>query len=392
MGADNFFEFSCPVKIISGTMAMSNVPHEMDQLGVHRAMVVTDKGVVDAGLIDIVTKAFDGSNCEIGAIFDKTPPDSSTTIVNEAAEIFIKENCDCFLAVGGGSAMDTAKCANIVVSEGTKDLMEFQGAERVRGPMKRFIAVPTTAGTGSEVTLVAMIYNVEEQQKMAFASEKLYPDLAIIDPRLTMTMPPKITAATGMDALTHAIESFYCLQKNPISDSLAITAIRLIMANLVKCTESGDDEGARLAMADGALIAGIAFSNSMVGVVHSLSHATGGIAHVPHGVANAIFLPFGMENNIDLRAGIIAGLAPHLCGREVAGSERERAEAAVGAIRDLTSKLNEICGLPTKLRDAGVKERDLEKIAAATINDGSLVYNPQEVTYDEALEIVKKAY
>ncbi len=388
----DFYEFFCPVKVISGRQALSNLPHEMDQLNVKRALVVTDKGVAGAGLIRYVEDAFQGSACSIGHIFDETPPDSSNVVVNQVAELFKQKNCDCFVAVGGGSCIDTAKGANIVVTEQTDDLMKFRGAERLKKAMKPLLVVPTTAGTGSEVTLVAVISNVQAGVKMAFTSDRLYPNVAILDPKMTMTMPPKITAATGMDALTHAVEAYYCLQKNPISDSLAITAIKLAMGNLVKCVENGKDEDARLAMANSSLIAGIAFSNSMVGVVHALAHATGGVCHVPHGVANAILLPFGMENNLAKRAGEIGELAQYLCGREIPGDDRAKAEAAIQAVRDINKKLNQMSGLPNRLRDAGVTEDKLEAIAKVAVNDGALIYNPEEVTYEEALEILRRAF
>ena len=392
MGVKTFFEFYCPVKIISGRLALANLPYEMEQLGARRAMVVTDRGVKGAGLMKYLENALEGSNCGMAAVFEDTPPDSSMSVVNQVAQLYRDKNCDCFVAVGGGSCIDTAKCANIVVSEGTGDLVDFQGADRIKKQLKPLLVVPTTAGTGSEVTLVAVIYDEKTNTKLAFTSDRLNPSVAILDPRMTLTMPPKITAATGMDALTHAVEAYYCLAKNPVSDAFAAAAVKLIMGNLVKCVRDGNDEEARLAMANGSLLAGIAFSNSMVGVVHSLAHGAGGVVHIPHGVANAIFLPWGMEYNIGRRAEIIAELAPLLCGREAGGSAGERAAAAVRAVRDLAGKLNEICGLPLRLRDAGVKEDSLEAIAKAAINDGSLVYNPEEVTFEEALELLKKAW
>jgi alcohol dehydrogenase len=206
-------------------------------------------------------------------------------------------------------------------------------------------------------------------------------------------MPPRITAATGMDALTHAVEAFYCLGKNPVSDAYAVAAIRLIVQHLVHCVQDGSDPERRLAMANAALLAGIAFSNSLVGVVHSLAHACGGIAHVPHGVANSVLLPYGMENNLDKVGGIIAELAPILGADVQAGaSERVRAEAAVRAVRDLGKRLDELCGAPTRLRDAGVAEEQLEAIAKAAVNDGAVTYNPEEVGYEDALRILRQAF
>ena len=386
-----YYEFACPVKIVSGLKALPNLPFEMDLLGAHRALVVTDAGVVGAGLIKRVQRVFEGSNCAVGAVYDKTPPDSGSRVVNEVAGLYGSAGCDCFVAVGGGSAMDTAKGANMVVTTGTEDLMQFQGAERLKQPMKPFIAIPTTAGTGSEVTMAAVIYDEATHAKMGLTSYRLFPDVAILDPKMMVTMPPKITAATGMDALTHAVEAYYCLQKNPVSDAFSVAAIRLIVEHLAACVEDGRDEHGRLAMANAALLAGISFSNAMVGVVHALAHATGGVCRVPHGVANGIFLPWGIENNFDKALETIAELAPVL-GASGSGPPLERAQAAVQTVRDLGKQLNELCGLPTSLREAGVTEDKLETIAKTTINDGSVTFNPEAVTYDSALAILRKAY
>ena len=386
-----YYEFSCPVKIVSGLKALQNLPFEMDLLGSHRALIVTDQGVVGAGLIKLVEGVFAGSNCEIGATFDQTPPDSSSKVVNQVAKLFNEKKCDCFVAVGGGSSMDTAKCANMMITEGTDDLLKFQGAERLKKTMRPFIAIPTTAGTGSEVTMVAVIYDDVNHLKLAFTSYRLYPNVAILDPKMTLTMPPKITAATAMDALTHAIEGYYCLQKNPVSDAFSIGAIKLIMENAEKCLQDGKDENARLALANGALIAGISFSNSMVGIVHSIAHACGGVARVPHGVANSILLPWGMENNLEKAGAVIAELAPYL-GASTKGSPLVQAKACIQVVRDLQKRLKDLSGLPTTLSEVGVKKEQFGAIAKAAINDGSATYNPEDVTTEVVLNILNKAF
>lgn len=387
-----YYEFFCPVKIVSGNKALSNLPYEMDQLGAKKALIITDQGVVGAGLLKLVQAAFEGSGAEIGAVFDQTPPDSSDKIVNHVARLYKEKGCDCLVAAGGGSCIDTAKGVNIVVTEGTEDLLEFQGAERIKEKMQPFIVIPTTAGTGSEATSAAVIANVEKNIKMSFTSYKLFPDTALIDPQMTMTMPAKITAATGMDALTHAIEAYYCLQKNPVSDAFAVAAIGLIVDNLVKAVEKGSDEQVRLNMANAALLAGISFSNSLCGMIHGLAHATGGVAKVPHGVANAIYLPWGMEYNLDKAANHIAELAPLLGVKDLSGDDHKDAQAAVQAVRDMNKKLNGLCGMPITLKEAGVKEEQLPAIAKAAINDGTMAMNPDEVSLEDALAVLKKAF
>ncbi|MEN6474204.1 MAG: iron-containing alcohol dehydrogenase [Syntrophaceae bacterium] len=388
----NYYQFFSPIKILSGSKAVSNIPYEMGLLGCKRAMVVTDKGVAGAGLIEIIKSAFADSDRQIGFIFDEVPPDSSNRIANKLAKLFEKEQCDCFIAVGGGSAMDTAKGANIVISEKSDDLLKLQGAENIKADLKPMIAVPTTAGTGSEVTKAAVIYNEEANCKMSFVSDKLYPTMAVLDPAMTATMPPKITATTGMDALTHAMEAYTCLQKNPVSDVFAKGAIELIRKYLVRATENGKDEEARLGMANAALMAGVAFSNSMVGACHSLAHATGGACHVPHGLANAIFLPWVLEYNSDKVPEYVAELSGVLGGAVDYLEAKDQAMVTVTLVRNLLVRLNQISGMPIRLRDAGVTEDKLPTIAKLTINDGSLILNPKEVSYDDALAILKKAF
>lgn len=392
--AKKYFEFVCPVKILSGRKAISNLPYELSQLGAKRPMIITDKGVAGAGLIKPIKSAFADSDLEIGVVFEDTPVDSSNRVVNKVADIYRSNGCDSLVAVGGGSVLDTAKGANIVLSENSDDLLNFQGVDRLTAQMEPFIAVPTTAGTGSEVTAAAVIYNEEEGVKMAFMSNRLYPNAAIVDPVMMMTMPPKITAATGMDALTHAVEAYICIQKNPVSDAFAVAAVNLIRDNLAEAVEHGDNEKARINMADAALLAGIAFSNSMVGMVHALAHACGGAAHVPHGVANAILLPFGMEYNIDRAAEELAELGSILAkGEDIRDLDmKDKAMQAVRKVRDLNEELKRLCGLPLTLSDAGVKEEQLEEIAKLAVNDGSLTFNPEEVDYDDALRILKEAF
>jgi alcohol dehydrogenase len=399
----SYYEFFNSVKIVSGYKALENIPYELSQLGAKKPIIITDKGIVKAGLIKHVIKSFQGSKTTIGAIYDDTPVDSSNVVVDEIAEIYRKQGCDSIIAVGGGSAIDTAKGVNIVISENSNDLLKLMGNNRLTKPMRPFVVIPTTAGTGSEVTMAAVIANPSKNVKMQFTSALMLPKLAVLDPRMTMSMPPKITAATAMDALTHAVEAFIGPQKNPVSDAFAVAAIELIRKNVVTAVKSGSDADARLAMANAALLAGLAFSNSMVGVVHAAAHALGGVCHVPHGVANSIMLPHGLELYIKksgeakkvlhLKQSIESVLLP-LVGPEeyVKVPAKERAQGTVNAIRDMTANLNKISGIPVKLRQAGVIENSLPEVAQATINDGAIAFSPVEVSYEEALALLKAAF
>ena len=394
MSLPSYYEFLNPVKIASGKKALDNLPYELNQLNVQRPLVVTDKGVVEAGLVRIVTSAFAGSGITLGGIYDDVPPDSSSEIVKIIARVYQQNECDSLIAVGGGSPIDTAKGVNILVSEKSDDLLKFAGHDVLRRPLNPLIVIPTTAGTGSEVTYVAVIADPERNTKMSFTSVHLYPRLAILDPRMTVSMPPKITAATGMDALAHAMEAVTCLQKNPVSDAFAMAALELIRDNLIKVVKQGRDEEGRLAMANAACLAGAAFSNSMVGLVHALGHATGGVARVPHGVAMSIFLPYVFEYNLEKTEPDVARLLLAFGGSEeyVKTPAAYRARRTIELIRALREKLFELCALPRTLKEAGVPRDKLEIIAQKATNDGSLTFNPVEADYQDALLLLKEAY
>jgi len=390
----SYYEFFCPVKILCGRQAVDNIPFELAQLQAGRPLIVTDPGVVRAGLLDMVVQAFSEAEAVIGGVFQDTPQDSSNVIVGQVARLYRENGCDALIAVGGGSVIDTSKGVNILVSESSDDLMEFMGANILKRPLKPFIVVPTTAGTGSEVTSAAVIANPDRNVKMSFVSPFLFPNVAVLDPRMTMTMPPRITAATGMDALTHAIEAYTCLQKNPVSDAYAVAAVALVREYLITAVTQGRNEEARLAMANAALLAGMAFTNSLVGVVHGLAHAVGGVAHVPHGVANSIFLPFGMEYNLGQVADLYAELLLPLAGPEVFAqtAPADRAGKAVTVVKDVKQKMYEICGLPRTLKEAGVPKDKLEEITRTALGDGSLIMNPEAVDHNDALRLLQAAY
>lgn len=388
------YVFQNPVRIISGEKALFELPAELAALGANKPLIVTDKGVADAGLLKIVLDAFDGTGIAPGAIFDRTPPDSSLETVREAAALYREARCDSFLAVGGGSPVDTAKAANILVTEEADDLLAFSGVEILRNPLKPLVVLPTTAGTGSEATSAAVISNPAKNIKMAFISRHLYPRLAILDPRLTLTLPPKMTAATGMDALAHAMESTISIQKNPLSDAHAFAAITLIRENFITAVTDGKNAGARLAMANAAMLAGAAFSNSMVGIVHSLGHAAGGECHLPHGLAMSVFLPVGLEFNLTAAASEIGELLLPLAGPGAYSSTPapDRPKAVIEEVKRLKDRLHALAGLPRTLSEAGLERSVIPKIARKAMLDGALSMNPAEATLKEVEILVEKAF
>ncbi len=389
-----YFEFYNPVKINAGENALEGIPSELGRLGASKPFIITDEGIVKFGLLNRVLSGFNDSDITIGAVYDRVPPDSSLEVVNEAANIYKEQQCDCIIAVGGGSVIDTAKGMNIVISEGTTDLLQFAGHDRLKSIQQPLIVIPTTSGTGSEVTLVAVVADKKNNKKMLFTSPKLLPASTVIDPRMTMSLPPILTAATGMDALTHAIEAYTCLQKNPISDAYAFSAIKMVSENLINIVENGNNKQGRFELAVASTSAGIAFSNSMVGAVHAIGHTVGAIAHVHHGMAMAILLPHIMKYNMSKTESLYAELLLPLAGAEEYSStpKNKRAEASIKFIENINNQLHKLCGMPINLKSAGVNEMQLSDISEKSLNDGAMLLNPEEMNAKEVLSVLNAAF
>lgn len=391
----SYYEFFCPVKVIAGHAALEHIPFELSTLGAKRPMIITDKGVRSNNLLTPIETAFESTDTQIGYIFDDVPPDSSLETVQKAAQFYRKNNCDAIIAVGGGSVIDTSKATNILVSEGGDDLLKYSGAHNLPKPLKPFFVVPTTSGTGSEVTMVAVVSDPEKNVKLAFASYYLMPHAAILDPRMTQTLPPHLTAMTAMDAMTHAIEAYTCMAANPISDAYATAAIKKISNNLFNVLDNPSDAEGRLELAQASTMAGIAFSNSMVGLVHSLGHALGAVAHLPHGLCMNLFLPYVLEYNKDINGDKIADLLLPLSGADVYAQTPAhlRTEKTISNILAIRDRLYTLTKLPRNLSETGkVSETQLDDIAEKALNDGSIIYNPKEANLEELKSILKNAW
>lgn len=388
-----YYEFCNSTKIVSGKGAIENIGYELAALGASRPLVITNTQLVELKIATVVIEALADTDAEVVAVYDDVPVDSSVDVVNDVARVYTEKGADAIVAVGGGSVLDTAKGAVIVLTHGG-DLMEHRGAESLMGRRQvAFIAVPTTAGTGSEVTSAAVIKDTRRHVKMGFTSLSLLPDVAVLDPRMTVKLPPRLTASTAMDALTHAVESFSCRQANPLSDGYARAAIDLVRVYLPQVLDDPKADEPRLALANAALLAGVAFSNAMVGIVHAMGHAAGGVAGVPHGDAMAILLPHGMTFNLGVAGERYGELLLNLAGAEVyAGTPPdERGAAAIEAVRSLARMLNERAGLPLTLCEAGVLPEQVPDIARTALDDGALSMNLRQPTYEELVAILKGA-
>lgn len=393
--AKPYYEFFCPVKVIAGHAALEHIPFELATLGAKKAFIITDKGVRANKLLEPIEAAFGSTDTVIGYIFDDVPPDSSLQTVRRAAELYREHGCDAIIAIGGGSVIDTSKATNILVSEGGDDLLKYSGAHNLPKPLKPFFVIPTTSGTGSEATMVAVVSDTEKNVKMAFASNYLMPHAAILDPRMTLTLPAHLTAMTGMDALTHCVEAYTCLAANPISDAYASAGIKKISEHLFQVIENPNDAQGRLELAQASTMAGIAFSNSMVGLVHSLGHALGAVAHLPHGLCMNLFLPYVLEYNKDVNSPKIADLLLPLAGADIYAQTpaNQRADKAISTILAMRDRLFSMTKLPRTLRETGkISEAQLDEVAEKALNDGSIIYNPKEASLADLKAILKKAW
>ncbi|WP_455595556.1 iron-containing alcohol dehydrogenase [Acinetobacter pecorum] len=393
--AKPYYEFFCPVKIIAGHAALEHIPFELATLGAKRPLIITDKGVRANNLLAPIEAAFEMADAAIVAIFDDVPPDSSLGTVRSAAKLYRENYCDAIIAVGGGSVIDTSKATNILVSEGGDDLLKYSGAHNLPKPLKPFFVIPTTSGTGSEVTMVAVVSDTEKNVKMPFASYYLMPHAAILDPRMTQTLPPHLTAMTAMDAMTHAVEAYTCMAANPISDAYATAAVKKISTHLFNVLDNPADAQGRLELAQASTMAGIAFSNSMVGIVHSLGHSLGAVAHLPHGLCMNLFLPYVLEYNKDVNGDKIADLLLPLAGADIYAQTPAhlRADKTIATIMTMRDRIYSLTKLPRTLRETGkISEAQLDEVAEKALNDGSIIYNPKEANLEDLKSILKKAW
>lgn len=390
-----YFEFQNAVKLLCGELSLERISIELELMGASKPLMMSDAVLAKIGTLETVVKAMESEGVSPAATFTDIPVDSSLAVVNKIAAFYREQGCDSIVAVGGGSVIDTAKGVRLVLSQNKEDILSLSGLDNlVRGRHVPFIVVPTTAGTGSECTGVAVIRNDENGVKMEFLSPYVEPDAAVIDPRMTAGLPPKATATTGMDALVHAMEACTCQQANPLSTAYGTAAIRMIAENVEEATRNGSNKKARFAMALASTMAGISFSNSMVGAVHAIGHALGGVCHVPHAVAMTILLPHVMRYNLSHCGAAYAELLPWLVGADAAMATPadKRAEAAIDAVVALGRSLKKICDIPLTLKEAGVSTESFAKVAEVAVNDGALIVNPRAADEAQVIEILNAAY
>lgn len=380
------FTYELRTKIIFGAGKLADLGREAQVFADQRVLLVTDSGIVAAGLADKAVEVLKGVGLE-SSVFAGVQANPRDEDCCEAAAAAVAFRAQAIVGLGGGSALDTAKSAAALVTNGgrVKDWEDPRQLERAPLPT---IAVPTTAGTGSEVTWVAVITDEEHHYKMTLLDQRIAPEVAILDPDLTLTLPPGMTAATGMDALVHAIEAYTCRVANPISDALALRAIGLISGALAIAVKDGGNAAARSDMLLASLLAGLAFGNADVGAVHCMGESLGGLYDTPHGVACAVFLPYVLEFNLEADLVKHAGVARALGAGTADTSDADAARSGVEATRALMAEI----GTPSLRELQELSREDLETMAHLSAEHVCSPDNAREIGYDDYLGLFTKAY
>ena len=396
-GFKDFYQFIAPTRVIAGRGLVEGLGFELSKEGARRVAIVTDQVIRATGLIDKVEAGIADGGLEVAAIYDGVPPDSDSAAVVAAAAQARAAGADAFLAVGGGSVMDTAKAANVIFTHGgePREWEGYYGLPRADDGLGRpyelapLGCMPTTAGTGSEVSFAAVIKDRAEHIKFQVADFPMYPRLAVLDPEATRTLPPRIAAATGMDALTHAIEGYVSREWTPHGDAYALHALRLIRDNLERAVQTPEDDGARGNMLIAASLAIAPTSSGAIGITHSMSHPAGAHFDVPHGIANAINLPWVIEYNAGGGTDIANRYRDvnELFGLAAGGDDATVAHVLAEHVRELVSSL----ALPTRLSEVGVPESAIPALVDGAMGDGCTLVNPREPTEEDFAQLYENA-
>ncbi|CAM5781851.1 iron-containing alcohol dehydrogenase [Brevibacillus borstelensis] len=377
-------KFATP-EIIFGNQSISQIGESLSRLGARKVFLVSDPGVLDAGWAEQAIKHIKESNLDYHLWTHVTPNPKDYEVHAGAAEYRAHE-CNAIVGVGGGSAMDAAKAIALL---GTNDgsILQYEGVDKIERPLPPMVMLPTTAGSGSEVSQFSIIVDSARKVKMAIISKSLIPDIAIIDPQTLMTKDGRLTANTGIDALTHAIESYISLAATPLTEVLSLSAMRIISQNLRPSVASQYNLEAKQAMAMASLQAGIAFSNAILGAVHAMSHQLGGLLDTPHGEVNAILLPYVLEYNYIAAPEKYRKMAEAM-GENVAGlSLHDASRLMMKAVTNLTGDLQ----IPVTLSELGLQPEHIELLSRNAVQDVCMATNPRDMSAEDVKALFQKA-
>jgi alcohol dehydrogenase len=383
--ADQTFGFFIPTVSLMGVGSSKEAGAQAKALGATKLLIVTDAGLSKMGVADKIKAQLVEAGLQ-AVIFDGAEPNPTDKNVHDGVKVYQENKCDGIVSLGGGSSHDCAKGVGLVIANGG-NIRDFEGVNKSTKPMPPFLAINTTAGTASEMTRFCIITNTDTHVKMAIVDWRVTPNIAINDPVLMVGKPPALTAATGMDALTHAVEAYVSTIATPITDACAIKAIELIAEFLSPAVANGENLEARDRMAYAEYLAGMAFNNASLGYVHSMAHQLGGFYNLPHGVCNAILLPAVSEFNAIACPKRFADIAVAM-GEDITGlAPLDAANKGIAAIR----KLSKSIGIPSGLKELNVKEEDLKVMAENAKKDACQLTNPRKATLEQVIGIFKAA-
>lgn len=378
-------QFIMPTSNLFGSGAIQEVGGRLKDLNVKKALIVTDEGLHKLGLSENIASIIKEAGVDV-AIFPKAEPNPTDKNIEDGIAAYNAENCDAIVSLGGGSAHDAAKGIGLIASNGGR-IHDYEGVDQSKNPLVPLIAINTTAGTASEMTRFTIITDLARKVKMAIVDKHVTPLVSINDPQLMVGLPPALTAATGVDALTHAIEAFVSTNATPITDACAEKVLQLIPEYLPRAYANGSDIEAREQMVYAQFLAGMAFNNASLGYVHAIAHQLGGFYNLPHGVCNAILLPHVCRFNLTARTERFAKIA-ELLGANVHGlSKRDAAEKAIEFIESLSKDLN----IPGGFRELGAKDEDIETLAKNAMLDVCAATNPRIATLEDIKQIITQA-
>ncbi|NNK96577.1 MAG: iron-containing alcohol dehydrogenase [Desulfobacterales bacterium] len=384
MNINRTFEFVCPTKIIFEVGGAERLGLKLTALGWKNVFLVADKGVVASGVVEKITSGFDetGISCVIFSDFETNP---TITSIIAGSKVFKENKSDVLVGVGGGSSMDAAKALAILATN-SGPLQDYEGPNKIPNPVPPIIAIPTTAGTGAEVNGSSVLTDDERKYKLSIRSTYLYPTIALLDPSLLRSLPPKVIAATGMDALIHALESYISLGASPITEQLALASIGSIADNIRLFYANPDNLEAAGNMLLASTMAAMSFGNARLGCIHALAHSLGGLYNLPHGVTCTVLLPHAMEHNLISDPDKFSKIAS-VMGENIVGLSRiDAAKHSISAVKKLISDLE----LPTQFRELSVREEDVPQIVENAIKTGIHLTSPRNIS-SEGLESIIRA-
>lgn len=381
--AVNFLDWT-PPKIISGPGSVKELPSVIKSKGLKKMMIVTDKGLMSLNLLDGLFEGLKAEGIDY-VVYDKTQPNPSIDNIEEVRSLYLYNGCEGFIAFGGGSPMDCAKAAGARVVRPNKTVQKMRGQLKVIKKLPPFFAVPTTAGTGSETTLAAVVTDTKTHEKYALNDPRLRPGYAVLDPELTVGLPPHITSTTGMDALTHAVEAYIGHSNTKETSAKAEQATKMIFENLETAYNNGSDIHAREQMLLASHYAGIAFTRAYVGNVHAIAHNLGGFYGVPHGLANAIILPYVLDYYGDTAYERLARLSEFAGVAKDGQSDEEKAKAFIQEIRDMNARMN----IPDKIDK--IQESDIPTIAQRALKEANPLYPvPKIMDLEDCMGVIRR--